>query len=169
MTWGERLDELKQLGREIWEALPSDPERNKSKMNDNHDDEAIPMSEFKLGERYGSEDMYRDMGIRPGARVSVEIGGVLYTDTVQSITSTDAQPAIHPALNWWQRFRRQLTPRRWRKPIQPIWPAKPASITIEVGDTDEQAREPIERTQAILATTGTIIDGLIKSEPGEAK
>lgn len=138
-------------------------------MNDNHDDEAIPMSEFKLGERYGSEDMYRDMGIRPGARVAVEIGGVLYTDTVQGITNTDAQPAIYPTLTRWQRIKRRLTPSRWRKPIKPIREANPASITIEIGDTDEQGRDQIERAQAVIAATGTIIDGLIKSEPGEAK
>lgn len=138
-------------------------------MNDNHGDEPIPMSEFKMGERYGSEDMYADMGIRPGARVAVEIGGVLYTDTVQGITSTSATPAIYPTLTWWQRLRRQLTPARWRKPIQPIRPAKPSSITIELGETDEEGRERIERAQAVLATTGIIIDGLINSEPGEAK
>ncbi|WP_136246215.1 hypothetical protein [Mycobacterium intracellulare] len=138
-------------------------------MNDNHDDEAIPMSEFKLGERYGSEDMYRDMGIRPGARVAVEIGGVLYTDTVQGITSTDAQPAIYPTLTRWQRIKRRLTPSRWRKPIKPFREAKPASIIIEIGDTDEQGRDQIERAQAVLAATGTIIDGLIKTEPGGPK
>ncbi|OCB15100.1 hypothetical protein [Mycobacterium intracellulare] len=108
-------------------------------MNNNHDHEPIPMSDFELGERYGSEDMYADMGIRPGARVAVEIGGVLYTDTIQGITSTDA------TLTWWQRLRRQLTPARWRKPVKPIWPAQPASITLEIGETDEEGRDRIER------------------------
>lgn len=118
------------------------------------------MSEFELGERYGSEDMYRDMGIRPGARVSVEIGGVLYTDTVAGITSTGPEPAIYPTLNWWQRIIRRLTPARRRKPIEPIRPAKSASITIEIGETDEEVRDRIERAQAVIATTGTIIYGL---------
>lgn len=39
------------------------------------DGEPIPMSEFTLGERYGSEDMYRDMGIeRPKLPEGVEWG-----------------------------------------------------------------------------------------------
>lgn len=127
------------------------------------------MSEFILGQQYGSEDMYRDVGIRPGARVAVEIGGVLYTDTVAGVTLTGPEPAIYPTPNWWQRFRRQLTPRRWRKPIEPIRPAKPASITIDLGEADDDARQRIRRAQDTLHTVGTIIDGLIKSEPGEQK
>lgn len=31
------------------------------------DGDPIPMSEFTLGTRYSSEDMYRDMGIAPEA------------------------------------------------------------------------------------------------------
>lgn len=127
------------------------------------------MSEFILGQQYGSEDMYADMGIRPGARVSVEIGGVLYTDTVAGITSTGPEPAIYPTLNWRQRLIRRLTPARRRKPIEPIRPAKPASITLELGEDNGAERDRIERAQAVIAATGTIIDGLIKSEPGEPK
>lgn len=48
------------------------------------DGEPVDMSQVTLGERYGSEDMYRDMGIeRPEVPE-----GLVYTDQVRDITIT---------------------------------------------------------------------------------
>lgn len=101
-------------------------------------EEPIPMSEFTLGERYSSEDMYRDYPyLKPGDRVAVEIGGVLYTDTIKA-----ASPVVYPTLTPWQRLVRRLTPPRWRKPLKPI------------------RRDPLQRAQALTAKTLAAVEQL---------
>lgn len=49
------------------------------------DGEPVDMSKVTLGPRYGSEDMYRDMGIGRGDLVSFEKDGVIYTDYVGAV------------------------------------------------------------------------------------
>lgn len=124
-------------------------------------------SKFTLGPRYGSEDMLRDMGVVPGSRVAFKKGDVIYTETVQSVTMKSAEPAIWPELSWWQQLVRRLTPARWRKPLKPIRAAQPQRVEIRTGGPGEDIREQFERHQASLQKAGEIIDGLIRTEPGE--
>lgn len=52
------------------------------------------MSDFTLGERYGSEDMYREFpDLNPGDRVAYEKDGVVYTDYVDAVRSDPAKRA----------------------------------------------------------------------------
>jgi hypothetical protein len=100
----------------------------------------IPMSQFTLGERYSSEDMYRDMGIAPGDRVSFQKDGVIYTDTVGSITYTSSTPAVYRTLSRRQRILRRLTPRRFRKTLL-IRSAQSPTVTVSTENalTDKTA------------------------------
>lgn len=93
--------------------------------------------DFTLGPRYDSEDMYRDMGLGPDSLVSVDIGGVLYTDYVKNLTPSPVQ-----RLSRWQRLVRRFTPKRFRKPLTPA--------------------TPVQRALAQLAQTQRVIDGLTK-------
>ncbi|MGV0042044.1 hypothetical protein [Mycobacterium colombiense] len=127
------------------------------------------MSQFRLGERYGSEDMYRDMGIRPGERVAYQgSDGLIYTGTVENITYSSGKPAIYPTLTRWQQLKRRLTPRRWRKPIKPIREATSDEFTITANKFDDGIGWAYVADDA-PTPTGTIIDGIIKTEPGEPK
>ena len=52
------------------------------------------MSDFTLGERYGSEDMYRDYpDLKPGSRIAFEKDGIIYTDTISEITYSSPEQA----------------------------------------------------------------------------
>lgn len=122
----------------------------------------ISMDQFRLGPYYGSEDMYRDMGIKPGDRVGVDIGGVVYVDTVKDIRHTGPQWTPPPELPWWRRALRTITPRRFRRPL-PAGTSRPANITIDVGtNTDTLARAAQH-----IGAVGTLIDGLISVKPQE--
>lgn len=99
-----------------------------------------PISQFTLGGRYLSEDMYRDYpGLKAGDLVAVEIGGVVYTDYIENMTG---RAPIYPRLPWWRRVARSLTPKRWRKPLQPI------------------RVDPVARQQRMLQNVINAIDGL---------
>lgn len=108
----------------------------------------IPMSEFTLGARYGSEEMYRDMGIKPGSRVAWERDGVFHVDTVESVRASWGSPEIVRQLSWWQRIARRLTPKRFRKSLV-IQPAKSPEWTVQVGDADNPAQRAAERIAEI--------------------
>lgn len=73
----------------------------------------------------------------PNSLVSVDIGGVLYTDYVKNLRA----PAP-PKPSRWQRFVRRLTPKRFRKPLHPP--------------------TPVQRALALTAKTQRLIDGLLK-------
>lgn len=119
------------------------------------DDTPIPMSEFHLGERYTSEDMYRDYpDLKLGDRFAVERDGVVYTEMVESVRWDGGAPAIYRDLNWWQRIARRLTPRRWRKSLL-VDPGWPPSVTIN-GDQPD----PAGKTLAQLKQMKTAIDRL---------
>jgi len=47
----------------------------------------------------------------PSDLVSVDIGGVLYTDVY------NPEPVVYRRLSWWQKVLRWLTPPRWRKSL----------------------------------------------------
>lgn len=129
------------------------------------DQPAIPMDQVRLGDRYSSEDMYRDYpDLMPGARVTFEKNTVLYTDTVQDITLHSAEPEIIRQLSWWQRAVRRLTPPRYRKSLV-IRPYKPETVTVTTGPVDDDVRERFERTQRSLQQADEFIDELIRSEP----
>jgi hypothetical protein len=121
-------------------------------------------SRFTLGPRYGSEDMYRDMGIVPGSKIAVEKDGVPYTDTVQSVRWQSGEPAIWPELSRWQQLVRRFTPKRWRKPLKPIREPTLPSVEISTGPVSDEVRGTFERTQANLAKAGEIINGLIRKD-----
>lgn len=117
-------------------------------------DDPIPMSDFTLGARYSSEEMYRGMlGIKPGDRVGVEKNGVIYTDTVQSVSYRSPTPAITRTLNRWQRMLRRITPPSWRKPLL-IQPAGLSEVTVHIGS------DVFGRTARSIAAAQRIIDGL---------
>jgi hypothetical protein len=113
------------------------------------DGEPVDMSEFTLGPRYGSEDMYRDYpNLAPGARVAFEKDGVVYTDVIESVRYQSPEWVAPPERSLWQRIVRRLTPPWLRKPL-PQSPPKPASVTITVGD-----RAPdMKRAQGQIAKT----------------
>lgn len=60
---------------------------------------------------------YQGPDIKPGDLMTIKIGDKLYTDVVYSIG-----PSYPPTLSRWQRIKRRLTPRRWRKPLVPHSP-----------------------------------------------
>lgn len=60
--------------------------------------------------------------------------GIIYTDTIQAMTYTSAEPAIWPTLSRWQSFLRRMTPSRWRKPLEPIRAATLPTVAIKTGD-----------------------------------
>ena len=117
-----------------------------------NDGEPHDMSQFTLGERYSSEDMYRDMGITRGSRIAFEKDGVIYTDIVTDIHWTPTySPA--PELTLRQRITRRLTPRRWRKPLpQPT--RQTDTITVSVGN------DGIERGLANVRNIAAAVDAL---------
>lgn len=118
------------------------------------DGEPVDMSEFTLGERYGSEDMYREFpNLVPGSKVAFEKDGVLYTDTVQSVRYQSQEWVAPPERSLWQRIVRRLTPRRLRKPL-PQSPPKPATVTVQVGQAN-----PLERHQRQVADIQRMIGG----------
>lgn len=127
------------------------------------DGEPVPMSQFTLGPRYSSEDMYRDYpDLGPGSRVAFEKNGVVYTDTVQSVTYQSGLPAIWPELSWWQQMVRRFTPSQWRKPLQPIRPATSDTVTVSTGPVDDDV---VARAQKNIGAIGTVVDGLLSSSP----
>lgn len=112
------------------------------------------MSEFTVGDRYGSEDMYRDFpNLRLGSKVAVKRGDTVYTDTIDAVSYTSPTPAIYPTLTRWQRFKRAITPKSRRKPLRPIRAAKPAQVTVSMGLTHpgrQILQNRIEQMQAML-------------------
>lgn len=118
--------------------------------------------EFTLGKRYGSEDMYRDYpDLRPGSRVSVEKDGVVYTDTVQSVSYSSPEPEIVRRLSRWERIVRALTPRRFRKSLV-VRPFKPASVSVS---TDDPGGDPLGYTAARLAEMQRSFERLTGGKP----
>lgn len=125
-------------------------------MNEIPDGPPIPMSDLTLGERYGSEDMYRDMGIVPGSRVAFEKDDVIYTDQVESVHYSSASPAIYRRLNRWQRAVRALTPRRWRKSLL-VRPAEAPAVRIN-GDSPD-----VGKTLAQLEQMKSALNHLLRT------
>lgn len=79
-----------------------------------------------------------DMGFGPDSLVSVVTRhGVVRTDYVKNL-----RPAAVPKPSRWQRFVRRLTPKRFRKPLQPA--------------------TPVERALALTAETLRLIERLTK-------
>jgi hypothetical protein len=69
-----------------------------------------------------------------GDRVGVDIDGVIHTDVLTSYSYHGGAPAVYPTLTRWQQLSRQLTPRRWRKPLTPIRPATLPTIDFTLGE-----------------------------------
>lgn len=111
-------------------------------------------------------------GFQRGDRIAFQyLDGPIHVGTVQDISYTSGTPAIYPTLTRWQRIQRRLTPRRWRKPIKPIREATLPEMTITATQFDDVNAWP-GKTIALAdepQPTGTIIDGIIKTEPGEPK
>lgn len=106
---------------------------------------------------------------RPGDRVAVEIGGVIYTDTIESIRTTTPTYVPPPRPTRWQHLVRAITPRRWRK--QQLWipPGGTASTvitTIGDGPVYQLGKDilPGKRT-----TWPEIVAEMANSEPDEPK
>lgn len=115
-----------------------------------------------LGERYSSEDMYRDFPyLRPGDRIAIECGGKLYTDTVQSVSYTSGTPAVWPSPTFWQRLRRAITPRRFRKPLEPIRPARGPEMTIS---TEPVPPVDAARLEASMRIISDAIDNVMRDD-----
>jgi hypothetical protein len=111
------------------------------------DGEPIDMSQFTLGEGYGSEQMYRDYpDLKPGDRVAFEKDGIINTDTVQGVTYSSPEWVAPPERSWWQRVVRRFTPARFRKPL-PQSPPRPARVTVNVGDAGD---DPLKRHQQTM-------------------
>lgn len=111
-------------------------------------------------------------GFQRGDRIAFQyLDGPIHVGTVQDMTYTSGTPAIYPTLTRWQRITRRLTPRRWRKPIKPIHEATLPEMTITATQFDDVNAWP-GKTIALAdepQPTGTVIDGIIKTEPGEPK
>lgn len=121
------------------------------------DGDPVDMSQFRLGERYSAADMYRDFPeLGPGSRVAFEKDGVIYTDTIESVSMRSGTPAIYPTLTVWQRLVRRFTPARWRKPLKPIREAGSATVSVQIGGDPN----PLERHQATLKQMQQAVDAL---------
>lgn len=114
-------------------------------------DEPISISDFRLGKRYSSEDMYRDHpDLHLGDRYTIKYpSGLEFHDTVHSIRYSSAQPEIRQHPTGWRRILRNLTPHRWRKPLPIVRPYQPA--TTEVIGKSEIARRATRKTEEIAA------------------
>lgn len=98
--------------------------------------------------------------ITPGSYVTfIGTDGVERTEKVESVRYQSSTPAIWPMLSPWQRAVRRLTPKRWRKPLQPIRPAKPDIVTLGFGDkpTADAMVDAIERHRRMCEA----VDGLL--------
>lgn len=114
----------------------------------------IPMSQFTLGPRYGSEDMRRDFPeLFPGDKIAIECNGVTYTSTLRSVSYSSGSGDIRRRVRWWERF----VPARWRKPVV-VRAAVPASVTVNTDESPDVARRALAR----LAEMKRVIDGLVK-------
>jgi hypothetical protein len=76
------------------------------------------------------------MNIQPGDRIGIEKDGVIYSDTVSSISYTSPTPAMYRRLSWWQKAVRRMTPLRLRKPLQ-VRAADLGRVTINIGSDDD--------------------------------
>lgn len=91
--------------------------------------------------------------LKPGDRYIVRgMDGAEKEDTVHSIHYRSAEPEIRQRPTGWRRILRQLTPRRWRKPLPIARPYKPAQYEV-VGVSDHRRRaelvaESVNRTLA---------------------
>lgn len=127
-------------------------------------DEPIDMSDFRLGPRYSSEDMYRDFPrLRPGDMVAVEADGQLYTDVVSSIRYTSATPGITRRLSLLGRIVRRLTPGRFRRSLV-IRPARPARTIVTMGPHEDEHAH-VERARETVQRAADIIDSLRECGP----
>lgn len=125
------------------------------------DGEPVDMSKVTLGPLYTAQDMYRDYpDLKLGDKIAVEKDGVIYTDTVQSVHYSSPEAEIWPHRSVWQRMIRALTPKRWRKPLQPIRPYKPATVAVGIGE------DPLERAQDQIGKTLAWIEGLKRGAGG---
>lgn len=70
--------------------------------------------------------------------------GTVYTETATSVMS---QPLVYPHLPLWQRITRRLTPRRWRKPLQPV------------------RNDPLARHQRFIESTLKAVEELTRRRP----
>lgn len=70
-------------------------------------------------------------GLNPGDRYIVrDVDGSEFEDTVHSVHYRSAEPEIRQRLTGWRRVLRNLTPRRWRKPLAIVQPYKPAEVEV---------------------------------------
>lgn len=114
----------------------------------------VDMSQVHLGAQYTSEDMYRDMGL--GSKFSVERGGIVYTDTVESVRYSSGLPAVYRRLNRWQRIVRRLTPPRWRKSLL-VREAEASSVTIN-GENSNPMGKTLAQLQEMQPAFGRLPD-----------
>lgn len=107
------------------------------------------MSNFALGDRYSSEDMYRDFpDLKPGGRFIVRDE---YTDTIHSVHYRSAEPEIRQHPTGWRRILRNLTPQRWRKPLPVARPSRPAEYeVVPMSDHRRRAELAAERITRTL-------------------
>jgi len=78
--------------------------------------------------------------IKPGSLVTVKNGDFTRTEVY-----TGPTPVIWPHLTLRRRALRALTPRRWRKPLKPIYPA-----------------DPVERQKKLIEQALKTIDQLVR-------
>ncbi len=72
-----------------------------------------------------------DVNLHPGDRFTViGLDGKQHLDTVHSILYRSAQPEILKQPEGWRRILRNITPRRWRKPLPVLRPYEPTSTEI---------------------------------------
>ncbi|AXQ52121.1 hypothetical protein SEA_EJIMIX_121 [Mycobacterium phage Ejimix] len=89
-------------------------------------------------------DKFKGPDIKPGSEVIYKRGDDEFSAVIESVTYTSASPAIYAELNRWQKARRALTPRRWRKPIPVIREARGPEIQINVVDSLRQVRQQVQ-------------------------
>lgn len=95
----------------------------------------------------------------PGQQFSIEHNGHIYTDYIESVTYRSPEPAIWPELTWRQRLGRRrrlrwITPASWRKPVEPIRPAKAATVTIGTEHDPDAIARATARIERIMTELG---------------
>lgn len=108
------------------------------------------------------------VNVGPGDKMAIQVGDQLYTDTIESVRMTSPAYVPRPEPSRWQRIRRAITPRRWRKPLWTPPGGSSETVITTIGDG-----EPYMLGRDILlgerTTWPEIVAQMTQSEPPPAQ